>query len=244
MLRRRLETNLLGTALVPWLSPHALIAGAGPWALLVVCAIIFAETGLLIGFIFPGDTLLIITGLLTFGSHRLIHIDIWWVALAIGFAAFLGGESGYFIGRGAGPRVFERKDTGLFSVHNVKRTNAFFERFGGVAVIFARFVPIVRTFAPVAAGIGHMDRRRYTVYNFIGGMIWGGGLTTVGYLLGNIRPVAIFVTRYIDLVLIAVVAITIVSALVHYLQGVIRARRNPTTSSTDAIMTPRPDDLG
>src|ERR1700733_4588010 len=102
-----------------------LIADAGPWALLVVCAIIFAETGLLVGFIFPGDTLLLITGLLTFGPHRLIHIDIWWVALFIGVAAFLGGESGYFIGRKAGPRIFERKETGLFSVRNVKRTNEF-----------------------------------------------------------------------------------------------------------------------
>jgi membrane-associated protein len=234
---------LLGSALIPWLSPHALIAGAGPWALLVVCAIIFAETGLLIGFVFPGDTLLIITGLLAFGPHRLIHIDIWWVAIAIGLAAFLGGESGYYIGLKAGPRIFERKDTGLFSIHNVKRTNAFFERFGGVAVIFARFVPIVRTFAPVAAGIGHMERRRYTVYNLIGGLAWGGGLATLGYLLGNIRPVAIFVTKYIDLVLLVVVALTLLTALVHYLQGVIRARRNPSAPATDSDVTLRPDEL-
>jgi membrane-associated protein len=233
----------LFTALIPWLSPHMLIAGAGPWALLVVCAIIFAETGLLIGFIFPGDTLLIITGLLAFGPHRLIHIDIWWVALAIGVAAFLGGQAGYFIGRKAGPRIFERKDTGLFSIHNVKRTNAFFDRFGGVAVIVARFVPVVRTFAPVAAGVGHMGRRRYTLYNFIGGLAWGGGLTAVGYLLGNIRPVAIFVTKYIDLVLFAVVAVTLLAALVHYLQGVIRARRNPSASPSDSDGSLRPDEL-
>jgi membrane-associated protein len=235
---------LLSTALIPWLSPHALIAGAGPWALLVVCVIIFAETGLLIGFVFPGDTLLLITGLLSFGPHRLIHIDIWWVALAIGIAAFLGGESGFFIGRKAGPRVFERKDTGLFSVHNVRRTNAFFDRFGAMAVIVARFVPIVRTFAPVAAGVGHMQRRRYTIYNLIGGLLWGGGLTVVGYLLGNIPPVAHFVTKYIDLVLLAVVALSALSVIVHYLQGVIRARREgPTTGPTDADVTLRPDEL-
>jgi membrane-associated protein len=160
----------------------------------------------------------------------------------IGIAAFLGGESGYFIGRAAGPRLFERKDTGLFSIHNVQRTNAFFDRFGGLAVIVARFVPIVRTFAPVAAGIGHMGRRRYTVYNLIGGLLWGGGLTFVGYLLGNIPPVAHFVTRYIDLVLFAVVALTLLSALVHYFQGVIRARRHPA-AATDADVTLRPDEL-
>ncbi|MDQ1547327.1 MAG: rane-associated protein [Actinomycetota bacterium] len=231
------------TALIPWLSPHTLIEGAGPWALLVVCAIIFAETGLLVGFIFPGDTLLLITGLLSFGPHRLIHIDIWWVALLIGVAAFLGGESGYFIGRKAGPRIFERKETGLFSVKNVKRTNEFFDRFGALAVIVARFVPVVRTFAPVAAGVGHMGRRRYSVYNLIGALLWGGGLTTVGYLLGNIPPVANFVTKYIDLVLFAVVALTLLAAIIHYLQGVIHARRNPSPTPTDADVTLRPDEL-
>jgi membrane-associated protein len=233
----------LFTALIPWLSPHTLIEGAGPWALLVVCAIIFAETGLLVGFIFPGDTLLLITGLLSFGPHRLIHIDIWWVALLIGIAAFLGGESGYFIGRKAGPRIFERKETGLFSVKNVKRTNEFFDRFGALAVIVARFVPVVRTFAPVAAGVGHMGRRRYSVYNLIGALLWGGGLTTVGYLLGNIPPVANFVTKYIDLVLFAVVALTLLAAIIHYLQGVIHARRNPSPTPTDADVTLRPDEL-
>jgi membrane-associated protein len=229
-----METDHLYTALIPWLSPHTLIAGAGPWALLVVCAIIFAETGLLVGFIFPGDTLLIITGLLTFGPHRLIHIDIWWVAILIGLAAFLGGESGYFIGQKAGPRIFERKETGLFSKRNVQRTNAFFDRFGAAAVIISRFVPVVRTFAPVAAGVGHMERRRYSLYNLIGGLLWGGGLTTIGYLLGNIRPVAIFVTKYIDLVLYAVVALTLLTALGHYLQGVVRARRKPSPAAADA----------
>lgn len=231
------------TALIPWLSPHTLIEGAGPWALLVVCAIIFAETGLLVGFVFPGDTLLLITGLLTFGPHRLIHIDIWWVAILIGLAAFLGGEGGFFIGQKAGPRIFERKDTGLFSIHNVKRTNAFFDRFGARAVIFARFVPIVRTFAPVAAGVGHMDRRRYTIYNLIGGLLWGGGLTVLGYLLGNVKPLAAFVVKYIDLVLLAVVALTLLTAIIHYVQGVIRARRNPSSTPTDADVTLRPDEL-
>jgi membrane-associated protein len=215
---------LLATAFLPWLNPHALIAGAGPWALLVVCIIIFAETGLLIGFIFPGDTLLLITGLLTFGPHRLIDVDIWWVALAIGAAAFLGGEAGYFIGKKAGPRIFERKESGLFSIKNVHRTNMFFDKYGGFAVILARFVPIVRTFAPIAAGVGHMDRRRYTLYNLIGGFVWGGGVTTAGFLLGNIPPVARFVTRYVDVVLLAVVVVTAVVAIIHYLRSASKAR--------------------
>jgi membrane-associated protein len=215
---------LLHTAsLIPWLSPHFLIVHSGPWALLVVCVIIFAETGLLIGFVFPGDTLLLITGLLTF--RGVIHIDIWWVALAIGFAAFLGGESGYYIGKKSGPRIFERKETGIISMDSVRRTNAFFTRFGGMAVILARFVPIVRTFAPIAAGVGKMEYRRYAVYNAIGAFVWGGGITVIGFLLGNIRPVADFVIRYVDLILLAVVVVTLVPIVVHYVRGRIRASR-------------------
>jgi membrane-associated protein len=214
---------LLHTSIFSWLSPHFLIENAGPWALLVVCAIIFAETGLLIGFIFPGDTLLLITGLLTF--RHVIHMDIWWVALAVGFAAFLGGESGYFIGRKSGPAIFERKETGIISLASVKRTNAFFAKYGGAAVILARFVPVVRTFAPVAAGVGKMQSRKYSLYNAIGAFLWGGGVVVVGFLLGNIRPVADFVIRYIDMILVGVVLVTLIPAIYHYVSTRIRAGR-------------------
>ncbi|HAM26475.1 MAG TPA: hypothetical protein DCP11_07120 [Microbacteriaceae bacterium] len=238
---------MLHTSLIPWLSPHDLIVGAGPWALVVVCAIIFAETGLLIGFIFPGDTLLLITGLLAFGPHRVIQVDIWWVALAIGFAAFLGGEAGYYIGKKAGPRIFERKESGLFSIKNVKRTNAFFARYGGFAVILARFVPVVRTFAPIAAGVGKMNYRKYSLYNFIGALVWGAGVTTAGYLLGNIQPVADFVTKYIDLVLIGVVVLTLVPALYHYFRSAAKARVANRESGgvlpTDDEVTLRPSEF-
>ncbi|GAB3121165.1 VTT domain-containing protein [Glaciibacter psychrotolerans] len=210
------------TSLIPWLDPEVILTSAGPWALVVVCAIVFAETGLLIGFLLPGDTLLVITGLLT---GTLIQIDIWWVCLAIGFAAFLGGEVGYLIGHKLGPRVFERKESGIFSVKNVERTNAFFAKFGGMAVILARFVPIVRTFAPVAAGVGHMNYRKYSLYNFIGAMIWGAGLTYFGYLLNLIPPVADFVKSYIDLILISAVVITLIPTVIHYLQSSAKAKK-------------------
>ncbi|TFD50539.1 DedA family protein [Cryobacterium frigoriphilum] len=223
------------TALIPWLDPEVLIAGFGPWALLGVCAIVFAETGLLIGFLLPGDTLLVITGLLTFAG--VITIDIWWVALAIGLAAFLGGEVGYLIGHRFGPRIFERKESGIFSIKNVERTNAFFVRFGGLAVIVARFVPIVRTFAPVAAGVGHMDYRKYTFYNLIGALIWGAGLTFGGFLLGFIPPVAEFVQSYIDVILIAAVVLTLVPTAFHYAQSVRKARRlNQRPATTESLV--------
>ena len=228
-------------ALIPWLDPTQIIESAGPWALLVVCAIVFAETGLLVGFLLPGDTLLIITGLLAFPAAGAIQIDIWWVALAIGFAAFLGGEVGYLIGHKFGPRVFERKESGVFSIKNVNRTNAFFVRFGGVAVIVARFVPIVRTFAPVAAGVGHMDYRKYTLYNLIGAVLWGTGLTFAGYFLGYIPPVADFVTAYIDLILIGAIVITLIPTLYHYGQSIARARRlreQPHEATASLLLDP------
>jgi membrane-associated protein len=214
---------VVSAALIPWLDPENLIQGFGAFALLGICFIVFAETGLLIGFLLPGDTLLIISGVLTFTG--VISIDIWWVCLAISVAAFLGGEAGYLIGHKAGPRIFERKETGLFSIENVKRTNHFFERFGALAVIAARFVPVVRTFAPVAAGVGHMNYKKYSLYNAVGALIWGSGLTFGGYLLGYIPPVKDFVTKYIDLILLGAVLITLIPTVYHYIQSSVKARR-------------------
>ncbi|MCM3656254.1 VTT domain-containing protein [Agromyces mediolanus] len=214
----------MNTALIPWLDPENIISAAGPWALVVVCLIVFAETGLLVGFLLPGDTLLIISGLLTHTS-LVFGVDIWWVCLAIGLAAFLGGEVGYLIGHKFGPRIFERKESGLFSVKNVERTNAFFDRFGALAVILARFVPIVRTFTPVAAGVGHMNYRKYTLYNLIGALIWGVGLTYFGFLIGYIPPVADFVQSYIDVILIGAVVLTLIPTLWHYFQSAHKAKR-------------------
>ena len=226
---------MIQTALIPWLDPETLIHAWGPLALLGVCAIIFAETGLLVGFLLPGDTLLVITGLLAF--HPGIGVDVWLAALAIGFAAFLGGEVGYLIGHKAGPHVFERKESGLFSIKNVERTNAFFKRFGALAVILARFVPIVRTFAPVAAGVGHMNYRKYSLYNLIGAIIWGIGLTMFGYVLGYIPPVAEIVRKYIDLILIGAVVVTLLPTLWHYGRSILKARKARAAAADDSTAT-------
>jgi len=212
-------------ALIPWLDPNHILNDFGGVAVFVVCAIIFAETGLLIGFIFPGDTLLVITGLFAFdqGGH-IGGLPIWLVALMIGTCAFLGGELGYFIGRKVGPPIFERKESGLFSKANVDRTNAFFERFGAVAVIIARFVPVVRTFAPIAAGVGRMSYRKYSLYNAIGALVWGTGVTYLGYVLGYIPPVAHFVRSYIDFILVAAVVVSVVPAALTYLRNARKAK--------------------
>jgi membrane-associated protein len=230
---------LVHAALIPWLDPEKLIVGFGPFALLAVCIIVFSETGLLLGFLLPGDTLLIIAGVLTFSG--VMDIDIWWVCLAISVAAFLGGEVGYLIGHKVGPRIFERRESGLFSIENVRRTNGFFERFGGLAVIVARFVPIVRTFAPVAAGVGHMSYRRYSLYNAVGAVIWGTGVTLIGFLLGYIPPVRDFVVEYIDLILLGAVVVTLVPTIFHYIQSTMKARRKraagaPTDAEAEALV--------
>ena len=221
-------------ALIPWLDPNTLLGGVfGPVALIVVCAIVFAETGLLIGVLLPGDTLLFFTGVLA--TTGKFGVDIWWVCLAISLAAFLGGEVGYLIGHKLGPRVFERKESGLFSVRNVERTNAFFERYGGFAVIIARFVPIVRTFAPIAAGIGHMNYRRYSLYNAIGALIWGSGITMLGFGLGQIPVVREFAEKYLDIVLIGVVVLTVIPTVFHYIRESRRAKRDAGAEGAEDV---------
>ncbi|WP_144764404.1 DedA family protein [Curtobacterium sp. 9128] len=213
-------------ALIPWLDPQYILDHFGAVAVLVVCAIIFAETGLLIGFIFPGDSLLVITGLFAFDRGGAIGgIPVWVAALMIGAAAFLGGELGYYIGKKAGPPIFERKESGLFSKENVDRTNAFFHRFGPLAVILARFVPVVRTFLPIAAGVGRMNYKKYSLYNAIGAVIWGVGVTFLGFFLGYIPFVADLVRNYIDVILLLAVLVTVIPMVLTYLRNARKAKK-------------------
>ncbi|HEU4806743.1 MAG TPA: VTT domain-containing protein [Homoserinimonas sp.] len=233
---------MLSYSLIPWLDPETIIQAAGPWALVVVCLIVFSETGLLVGFLLPGDTLLVISGLLTHTS-LVFGLNIWWVGLLIGVAAFAGGECGYLIGHKFGPAVFERKESGLFSRENVERTNKFFVRFGGLSVILARFVPILRTFVPVAAGVGHMNYKKYSLYNLIGAVIWGFGLTFFGFLIGYIPPVADFVKEYIDVILLGAVTITLIPTVWHYVQSTMKARKArelgvPPLTAEEAVLDP------
>jgi membrane-associated protein len=206
------------------MDPQTLVH-AGPWALLIVVAIIFAETGLLIGFIFPGDTLLLISGVVSAPAVLAFHWHVYWVAFFIAIGAFLGGQLGYFIGLKAGSPIFERRESGLFSRENVDQTNAFFTRFGPAAVIIARFVPVVRTFAPVAAGVGRMNLKKYTLYNAIGALAWAGGIVYLGYALHFIPPVQRFVEHYIDVILVGAVVLAVVVAGLHLLRTQRKAKR-------------------
>lgn len=195
---------------------QAIIEGAGVWAVLVVAAIVFIETGLLIGFLLPGDTLLVITGVLAFQGT--ITQPIWVVSLVLIAASIAGNQVGYQIGKVGGPAVFKRSEGGLLSHKSVERTEAFFHKWGPLSLTIGQYVPIVRTLLPVAAGIGRMNRRTFTLYNALGAVLWAGFLPILGWLVAHIPGVAELVTEYIDLVLIAVVVVSIGSVFLHWLK--------------------------
>ena len=204
---------------------QAIIEGAGVWAVLVVAAIVFIETGLLIGFLLPGDTLLLITGVLTFQGT--ITQPIWVVSLVLIAASIAGNQLGYQIGKVGGPAVFTKSEGGLLSHKSVERTEAFFHKWGPLSLTIGQYVPIVRTLLPVAAGIGRMNRRTFTLYNALGAVLWAGLLPIVGWFIAHIPGVAELVTEYIDLVLIAVVVVSVGSVALHWL----KERRTISTES-------------
>jgi membrane-associated protein len=198
-----------------WLDPQYIIQSLGPWALLGVALILFAECGLLVGFFLPGDSLLFITGLATVTG--LIGTPLWLVCVVLVVAAFLGNVCGYWIGRKAGPAIFDKPNSKLFKSENVERTQRFFDKYGSRAIVLGRFVPIVRTFITVMAGVGRMNARRFFVFSAIGALLWAAGVTLLGAALGQIQ----FVRDNIELMLILVVLISLIPILVE----VIKARR-------------------
>ncbi len=207
------STTMVIHALGPdWLNPETLITNLGDVAFWVVLGIIFAECGLLIGFFLPGDSLLFITGL--FIASGGISINIVLACLLLFIAAVLGNVVGYWIGYKAGPSLFNRPDSKLFRKEYVDKTHEFFDKYGGRAIILARFVPIVRTFITAIAGVGRMDFRKYLIFSAIGGFIWAVGVTLLGYYLGNIE----FVKKNIELVLIAVVLISVIPVAIEILR--------------------------
>ena len=211
-----------------WLDPNHLLTSAGAAALWVCLAIVFAECGLLLGFFLPGDTLLFSVGL--FVSQGLVPQPLVVVCLVLSVGALAGNAVGYEIGRRAGPAIFTKPDSRLFSERNVQRTHEFFERYGTLAIVLARFVPIVRTFITVTAGVGRMDRRLYLAYSAIGAVIWATGVTVLGYYLGQITFVRQHIQPHLDIILIGVVVLSILPAAVHLLRSGRSSLRNRETS--------------
>ena len=198
-----------------WLDPQYIIEALGPWALAGVCLIIFAECGLLVGFFLPGDSLLFITGLAVVTG--LIDTPLWLVCVLLVVCAFLGNVVGYWVGWKAGPAVFDRPNSRLFKRENVERTQKFFDKYGNRAIVLGRFVPIVRTFITVMAGVGRMDTRRYMTFSLVGGVLWAAGVTLLGAGLGQFE----FVKNNIEAMLILVVALSLIPIAVE----IVKARR-------------------
>jgi membrane-associated protein len=211
--------------LPPWLDPEYLIQAAGPYALPVVSFIIFAECGLFA--ILPGDSLLFTVGV--FVARDAIPYSLPVVCLVLTVAAILGNVSGYWIGRLVGPPLFRPRRGLIGRILNPKyvtKTHAFFEKYGNRALILARFVPIVRTFVTLVAGVGRMDFRKFIAYTAIGGVLWACGVTILGYYLGNIP----FVRDNIEAVLILIVFVSIIPMIVELILHRRRAKAEAAAS--------------
>jgi membrane-associated protein len=194
------------------LDPHSWIDRFGAYALWGVALIIFIECWL---FPFlPGDSLLFVLGLLI-QQDKQVTSPIWLACLVLSVAAVASNIVGYLVGARAGPAIFNRPDSRFFKQAHVDRTFAFFDRYGKRAVFLARFVPIVRTFITLAAGVGRMPMRRFVAYSALGGVVWATGVTLLGFWLGNVA----LLSKHLDLVLVAIVAVSLVPVLVETLRS-------------------------
>ena len=205
-----LDAANLITTIVKWF---------GPWAILGVMLVIFAETGLLIGFFLPGDSLLFTLGM--FVGTGAVGVPIWVAAPLVWLAAVAGNQTGYLIGRKAGPAIFNKPDSRLFKQEYVDRTSDFFERHGGKAVTLAQFVPIVRTFTPVIAGVGKMHYRHFITFNVLGATFWAFGITWLGYFLGSFE----WIRENIDTMILVIVFISVAPMLVSAVSKIVKSRR-------------------
>lgn len=187
------------------LNIDGVILGSG---LIAIGATIFAESGLLIGFFLPGDTLLLGAGILASQGS----LPIGWLLVVVIVCAILGDNVGYSIGHRTGKKLLTKKDSILFQKEHIQRAEEFYQKHGGKTIVLARFVPIVRTFAPMVAGMSNMPRRRFFSFNIVGGILWGGGITLIGYWLGNRMP---WIQEYIDPIIIGIVVISILASMVH-----------------------------
>jgi membrane-associated protein len=192
--------------------PRALVAWGGYVGLTII---IFAETGLLIGFFLPGDSLLVTAGLLASQTQR-FDLNVFVLGALLSLASIAGNTVGYYIGKVTGPRLFSRESSFLFNRKHLERAHAFYERHGGKTIILARFMPIVRTFVPVVAGMGQMQYRRYTLYNVVGGLAWIWSMLFVGYFLGRYIP---GIGDHIELVILVVIFLSLLPGIIAWLRS-------------------------
>jgi membrane-associated protein len=205
-----------------WLGAGGIFHGAVLPAILVV---VFIETGLLFPLL-PGESLLFTGGLL---AAKGLAPDIWILAPAVAVVAVLGDQCGYLIGRRIGPALFKKEDSRFFKKHYVTESHAFFEKYGPWAIILARFAPFVRTFVPVVAGVSYMRYPVYLAFDIVGGILWGAGVTTLGYFLGNVP----FVHENLEKIILAILFVSMIPAFLGAAKAY-RSRRSGAPASTEA----------
>lgn len=206
------------------LSVEELVQSGG---LLLIALLVFGESGMFLGFFFPGDTLLLTAGI--FAAQGKLSLAA--VIVVVAAAAIIGDNVGYHIGRRYGRRLFRKPDSLLFRQEHVQRAEVFFERFGPKAMLVAHFVPVVRTFLPPVAGVARMDRRQFVIFDAIGDIVWAVSVTLVGYWFGTRIP---NIDRYILLAVAAAVILTLGPSIYHLVQAMIRDRRQKKPSSKDS----------
>jgi membrane-associated protein len=202
---------------------RALVAWGGYVGLTVI---IFAETGLLIGFFLPGDSLLVTAGLLASQPER-FPLNIYVLGALLSVASIVGNSVGYYVGKLTGPHLFNRENSLLFNRKHLIKAHEFYERHGGKTIIIARFMPIVRTFVPVVAGMAQMEYRRYTLYNIVGGLAWIWSMLFIGYFLGRYIP---GIAERIELVILVVIFLSILPAIIGWLRARSRSTKKPAVS--------------
>src|ERR1700743_1324944 len=199
---------------------HAVLPG--------ILLIVFVETGLLFPLL-PGESLLFTGGLLAASANPPVSIEV--LASCVAVVAVLGDQTGYFIGRRIGPALFKKEDSRFFKQHYVTDAHAFFEKYGPMAIIMARFMPFVRTFTPVVAGVSYMRYPLYLAFDIVGGVLWGGGVTIAGYFLGNIP----FVHQNLEKIILVILFVSLLPAFIAAARAYLRRRRQPADDDKMAL---------
>ena len=192
-----------------------------------IAIVIFAECGLLIGFFLPGDSLLFTAGFL---ASQALGVDIWVLSIVCALAAAIGPLVGYWYGAWAGPRLFNREDSLWFHRRHLMRAHEFYERHGGRALILARFMPVVRTFAPVVAGMASMNYARFVAYTIVGAFVWAVGMLWIGYFLGSLIPDA---GKYLEYIVALIILVSIAPPIIHLLRERNAKRYSPEGSPSE-----------
>lgn len=189
---------------------HSLIEQIITFGYIALFATVFAESGLFFGFFLPGDSLLFTAGI--FAARG--DLNIWWICIGCAVAAILGDQVGYIFGARVGRGLYQRKDSFFFRREHIEKTKEFYKKYGKATLILARFTPIVRTFAPIVAGVAEMPYRDFVIYNVLGGLLWGLGMPLLGYYLGNLIP---DIDKYLLPILVVIVIVSILPAVWHLL---------------------------